>query len=364
MAANCSPRSAVTSLMVACFLALYVACEAQVTSAHGPTQLWQHGHVYRFVVTTKWWHSTAHRTADAVMVEEPFQPPVTDVNHGTKCTLLVQPVARERWHHGQSATPGRDDSSGGDSWLLRLRVATCSAITSRFHGPYVEAAGTEDFMSARLREDPTNSGADISRTFRQRIATPFFATLGDTGTLHRLHFYRNETLSTRNWKRGLIAFLSLRHDHHVVDEYVDAVDQDEHGVCVRLGGVLHAAGVDRVRASGTLQATKFKTVPTASPSSGECLIIACWRPSAIAANRRPTPASAYPRCGLGTSVARLPTSNAPMRAIFGWPKSRCVVPPVSIQRRSQPLRVERQLVWQRPLTGHGRRRRRSRPNLS
>ena len=230
MAANCSPRSAVTSLMVACFLALYVACEAQVTSAHGPTQLWQHGHVYRFVVTTKWWHSTAHRTADAVMVEEPFQPPVTDVNHGTKCTLLVQPVARERWHHGQSATPGRDDCSGGDSWLLRLRVATCSAITSRFHGPYVEAAGTEDFMSARLREDPTNSGADISRTFRQRIATPFFATLGDTGTLHRLHFYRNETLSTRNWKRGLIAFLSLRHDHHVVDEYVDAVDQDEHGV--------------------------------------------------------------------------------------------------------------------------------------
>jgi len=174
----------------------------------------------------KWFLQSSARdcSADDVIT---WSPPRADENHGMSCRLTVTPTQREQAHAGGPRA----------SWLLRVDIQQCVPMVARFHGEYVKARA-----QSGGQYDPQNA----------QLQTPFFVLRSEDGVVRRLSFFANETLRMRNFKRGMVAFLSVRdipegvvmaHDGrtHVGapwgDEAVASndVDQDEAGVYVLAG---------------------------------------------------------------------------------------------------------------------------------
>ena len=215
-------------LLVLVAIVALVPQVARATASHDnvhPFQFqWQLGSTHTYHVDTKWWLATSpSSTIDESLANNAWDPPVGPMNSGIRCTVAVEPVARETWP-AQNAGQRSDNA-----WLLKIAVSSCVPLRSRFHGDYVALPQPPQ---ADLDSDPAT----------RRVRTPFFAVQTDEGRVRRVLFFGNETLSSRNFKRGCVAFLSqvqpsadqgrqLRAGSDTRVAY-SAVDHDENGVCV------------------------------------------------------------------------------------------------------------------------------------
>lgn len=175
---------------------------------------WEQGRVHTYQVDTKWWlASNSGAGLSDTDVDEGWAPPTGPENHGVRCHVSVQPVAREAWPPasvggaadeapgtptGADFTSGSDGAAAANAWLFRVWVRHCTPLKARFEGEYVPMP--------RPAQEALDSDVD-----HRRLATPFFLTRGDDGTVRRLYFFANETLPTRNFKRGAVAFMSFKH---------------------------------------------------------------------------------------------------------------------------------------------------------
>ena len=196
-----------------------VAFVAAVAAAAQPSLLkWHAGTSYRYQVDSLWWSG---RAGSQDVLHTAWDPPVAPENHGMRCNIAVVPVRREAW-------PPTDPSQPPNSWLMRVSVLRCLPLRSRFHGDYVALPKHGDQGSA---DDPLAA----------LIHTPFFVTLGDTGQSRRLYFHANETVASRNFKRGMVGFLSFAHPQRSAVRRLaqaaagdrstyTAVDQDPNGM--------------------------------------------------------------------------------------------------------------------------------------
>ena len=215
-------------LLVLVAIVALVPQVARATANHDnvhPFQFqWQLGSTHTYHVDTKWWLATSpSSTIDESLAYNAWDPPIGPMNSGIRCTVAVEPVARETWP-AQNAGQRSDNA-----WLLKIAVSSCVPLRSRFHGDYVALPQPPQ---ADLDSDPAT----------RRVRTPFFAVQTDEGRVRRVLFFGNETLSSRNFKRGCVAFLSqvqpsadqgrqllAGSDTRVA---YSAVDHDENGVCV------------------------------------------------------------------------------------------------------------------------------------
>ena len=225
-----APGTMATHVVLLVLLAIValVPQVARATASHDnvhPFQFqWQLGSTHTYHVDTKWWLATSpSSTIDESLANNAWDPPVGPMNSGIRCTVAVEPVARETWP-AQNAGQRSDNA-----WLLKIAVSSCVPLRSRFHGDYVALPQPPQ---ADLDSDPAT----------RRVRTPFFAVQTDEGRVRRVLFFGNETLSSRNFKRGCVAFLSqvqpsadqgrqLRAGSDTRVAY-SAVDHDENGVCV------------------------------------------------------------------------------------------------------------------------------------
>ena len=198
---------------------------------------WQLGAEYSFTVTTKWWLGIGHSGIDEASVRPHlFRPPVSRNNQGLRCKLSIVPLRQETWpplDTAQAPASGNSDGHGDqpNALLCRAQLLDCQPLHSRFNGPYVP--------HSEVIQGYSDIAGDMAHLY-----TPFFFTWAVTGVVRRLYVFANETLSSRNFKRGSIAFLTLQDPRTSVgavprvDEIdegqFDMVDQDEHGVCVAL----------------------------------------------------------------------------------------------------------------------------------
>ena len=250
-------RSAIASLAamtaLCCVLA---ACASAIADAPGasepqPQQTassggdatvgWVKGRVHTFQVDTKWWLASQSGAALCdTDVAAGWAPPVSPENHGVRCHVSVQPVAREVWPpvgpegearaspdtsraHVHSGALGAKDGTTPNSWLFRAWVRHCTPLKARFEGEYVPMP--------RPSQEALDSDVDM-----QRLATPFYLTRGDDGVVRRLYFFGNETLVTRNFKRGVVTFLSFKHPPAEAHASVArALRSEEHGADSALG---------------------------------------------------------------------------------------------------------------------------------
>ena len=174
-----------------------LACLVCVALGHGEQVdfnfEWHPHETYTYRVDTKWWLSTgAGRAIDASQTEDHgWSPPVGPDNHGMRCTLSIHPEVREQWPAGPP-----DDHREPNAWLLRFSVRFCVPLRSRFHGSYNALPRPAE---VDLDDDPA----------ARRLRTPFYVIRTDDGLVRRLLFFGNETVSSRNFKRGMTAFLSF-----------------------------------------------------------------------------------------------------------------------------------------------------------
>lgn len=229
---------------------------------------WAPGDTLIYQSDSKWWAASgsAAATTAAATERHAWSPPVAPENHGIRCNVAITPLRRERFPpvatgcgSSSSSNPttnansnvdngdesaddvdgSGDESALGDaaeavaaaapnSWLVHITVTDCRQLRSRFHGRYVPMPRPRSSSSSRQHE-----GASTSDTLMEQITlqlhTPFYATRSDNGALRRLYFHANETLASRNFKRGAVGFLNFRHPPQGQQAY-QAVDQDETGV--------------------------------------------------------------------------------------------------------------------------------------
>ena len=246
-----------TMRTIVCIVALLVGA----VSAQPP--VWQAGARYEYIVDSRSWRVP---TDDDTPVPLPptfvehFNPPVGPQNFGFRCHIELRPVQRELWpsssticgkpgvsgHHvsrelSEEPSPsnhGYVDPSVAvtecNAWLVRGQLHSCAQTRSRYHGPFIVVAGGPDSK----HHDPIIKHAD----------TPFYFVHSDDGRLRELYFFGNETLHTRNFKRGMVSFLNLVRpesitngsggmSRHLGTESAlnyQVVDHDEQGVYVLL----------------------------------------------------------------------------------------------------------------------------------
>ena len=239
-----------------CFIALCVG----VVSAQQP--VWQAGVRYEYTVDSRSWRAPADDDTPVPLpptLVERFNPPVGPQNFGFRCHIHLSPVQREQWpsssvnsgapsHHvaperhgepSEGPNPSRDGTTDpsasameSNAWLVRGELHSCTQTRSRFHGPFIVVAGGSDANHA----DPVVKHA----------GTPFYFVHSDDGRLRELYFFGNETLRSRNFKRGMVSFLNLVRPESIAKGNGDvfrrlhpesvlkyqAVDHDEQGVYV------------------------------------------------------------------------------------------------------------------------------------
>jgi len=196
----------------------------------------------RYLVDSKSWSTPVgdtHNLRAAAELLEPFTPPIFEENHGFRCYVNLEAVKREVWGADEPLlhTAGGDDAHPApadghwpirgavngptgrrapysNSWLMKGQLEACSYTRSHFHGPYVAAS------PGKGQDDP----------LLMLAPTPFFFVHTDDGRIRQFYFFGNETLVTRNFKRGMLSFANLVTDLPEAKSRV--VDLDEHGVCV------------------------------------------------------------------------------------------------------------------------------------
>ena len=274
-----------------------LACLVCVALGHGEQVdfnfEWHPHETYTYRVDTKWWLSTgAGRAIDASQTEDHgWSPPVGPDNHGMRCTLSIHPEVREPWPAGPS-----DDHTEPNAWLLRFSVRFCVPLRSRFHGSYNALPRPAE---VDLDDDPA----------ARRLRTPFYVIRTDDGLVRRLLFFGNETVSSRNFKRGMTAFLSFVDPMQAsvgtvrdtagrvlrearVRSY-SSIDQDENGMYVALL-LGHPPPASHHRSSRLhlvsviWQTTRcFRAPRRRRCSYGEvCPTRPCWRAPVIAPTKR------------------------------------------------------------------------------
>ena len=206
--------------------------ESRSELAQAARVVWRAGAAYEFRVTSKWWLGSGKGSHLHGGMVADFQPPTSAEDHGLACRLTLRPLYREAWppSGAQRGQRGAEQAAESDTapdkytdnaWVILAQPGVCSPIVSRFGGPYVPLP------------KPQQSTLDEQPAF-QRLSTAFYFTRLDNGRLGRVYFFANETLSSRNFKRGLISFLSFVQPtaHEGGSGSYRAVDQDEHGVYV------------------------------------------------------------------------------------------------------------------------------------
>jgi len=209
------------------FLLVSTLLSTAQAQQNSPTdRSWQPRATYTYEIETKWWQGTDGAEVTEADLDS-WSPPVARENHGMRCQLRVLPLHREVWPSRNQApvpTATRDGDAisrstsaampiGANAWVFRAQLQRCSALRSRRHGPYVSLG--------------SSSAQPVSDAL---LTTPFYFTLGDDGLLKRVHFFTNETLASRNLKRGQVTFFSFLRVQH--DPPSNNVDQDEQGVYV------------------------------------------------------------------------------------------------------------------------------------
>lgn len=275
---------------------------------------WEAGQRYTYTVETKWWISTnsgAGVGADAVAGA--WAPAVGPENHGMRCTLDVRPWQRETWpptvdRDAMARAPlaGGGPALGGNAWLMRARVHGCRPIKSRFRGIYVPMPGP---AASVMAEDPVH----------QRMRSPFFFTRGDDGHVRRVYFFANETLASRNFKRGTLAFLNFGHPPQAAARRVmeaaegeasaatySKVDQDENGMyvaarcgCHRRPSVHHRRLL--YPRAATMPSTTWCACQAAPKSPGRSPIIDSWQA---------TTTTRMSCCGDRAALCQMPSTSA------------------------------------------------------
>jgi len=239
-------------------ICLVVVFAGLVSAQPASQPVWQANFRYEYKVDSRTWRAPADDETPAPLPRtfvEDFNPPVGPQNFGFRCHVELEPVQREWWPsstpHDADRAPLRQSSlepseghsafrhrSGNSSpaaneenaWLVRAQLHSCAQTRSRFHGPFIVVAGGADSKN----HDPIIAHA----------GTPFYFVHSDDGRLRELYFFGNESLPTRNFKRGMVSFLNLvrpestgirdlprRLSKGSVVEY-QTVDHDEQGVCV------------------------------------------------------------------------------------------------------------------------------------
>jgi len=185
------------TLVVVLLIALSAAAAARPpTPALAP--VWEQGVESTYQVTSKWWLGTAPGSAVTHDALIDWEPPVAADNHAVRCRVAVTPHSREQWPPGGSDGAAGDAGGGGtNAWLFRAVISRCTTLRARFRGRYVAMPAAN---SAAVEADP--------RT--KRMGSPFFFTRTDDGRVRRLYVFPNETVVTRNFKRGMVvSFLSV-----------------------------------------------------------------------------------------------------------------------------------------------------------
>ena len=200
---------------------------------------WKCGDVHHYAVDTKWWFGEAKGSTVTRDRLERWQPPIGAQDHGVRCSMSIRAV--EDGHSGQCNERGEQQQieEGQHILLLQIHVAHCVPLKSQFGSEYIA-------MPAPLAPQSLDDGETFDYDDDQsqvELRTPFFVLQSSQGIVTGLRFHTNETLSSRNFKRGLVSFLSfsqspsvhsLRHHQlqerdHVQQSWIQ-VDQDEHGM--------------------------------------------------------------------------------------------------------------------------------------
>ena len=273
---------ALTIVLLAVVLAF-----ASASDAEGVRVSWDPHTIYSYTINTKWWFgSSPSSELSGDDVAQGWAPPVSPDNHGMRCPLSVQPVRRETW-------PPSSAHTDTNAWLLKATVGQCVPTRSRFDGEYVALPRPQEQDAAA---NPTAA----------RIGTPFFVLRGDEGLLHRMYFFGNETQKSRNFKRGVVAFLGFVHPRVAEEggESYTVVDQDENGVYVvavwrhraaglPCGGLTVCTHAPCVCCAGTTPTMRPTEPPRATSKCGEpsrtngsSLAPGTWSAASVGARKR------------------------------------------------------------------------------
>ena len=197
-------------------VALWMAWLGPVLASTGAVT-WAPNTEYVYAVDSKTWSeaATPDFTVSPSLVKA-FSPPIKAQNFGFRCQLRLLPVVREVW-----AQKDRGSADGTNAWLLQAHLDACVLIQNRYHGPYIPMPNTHG--DSQFAMDPVLGHA----------STPFYFIHTDDGRVRELYFFGNETLPSRNFKRGMVSFANfVRSVTGGSPSAFAAVDHNEQGMYV------------------------------------------------------------------------------------------------------------------------------------